>query len=82
LSPPVAFPFASNSNPSTPTTRSPSSASTPRARSTLKNGRVNFRQVAKISERLCAFDVTKIVVTHHPFDVPEGHDDPTRRAGP
>src|SRR5215212_2361329 len=36
-----------------------------------------FRQVAKISERLCAFadDVTKIVVTHHPFDVPEGHDE-------
>lgn len=36
-----------------------------------------FRQVAKISERLCAFadDVTEIVVTHHPFDVPEGYDE-------
>ena len=44
---------------------------------TFKNGRVNFRQVEKISEHLCAFadEVTKIVVTHHPFDVPEGHDE-------
>jgi 3',5'-cyclic AMP phosphodiesterase CpdA len=43
---------------------------------TFKNGRVNYRQVEKIRSHLCGFaeEVTKIVVTHHPFDVPEGHD--------
>ena len=43
---------------------------------TFKNGRVNERQVEKIRSHLCGFaeEVTKIVVTHHPFDVPEGHD--------
>jgi hypothetical protein len=35
---------------------------------------VNAHQIARIKERLCAFDqsVTKIVVTHHPFDLPQG----------
>lgn len=44
---------------------------------TVKYGRINERQVAGIRERLCAYadDVTKIVVTHHPFDLPEGHDE-------
>jgi 3',5'-cyclic AMP phosphodiesterase CpdA len=44
---------------------------------TFKNGRVNERQVSKIREHMCAYpdDVTKIVVTHHPFDLPEGHDE-------
>lgn len=44
---------------------------------TIKDGRVNERQVAKMRERLCPFgkDVTKIIVTHHPFDLPEGHDE-------
>jgi 3',5'-cyclic AMP phosphodiesterase CpdA len=43
---------------------------------TIKDGRVNEAQMAKIRERLCAYgdEVTKIVVTHHPFDLPEGHD--------
>jgi 3',5'-cyclic AMP phosphodiesterase CpdA len=43
---------------------------------TFKNGRINHRQVEKIRGHLCAFadDVTKIVVTHHPFDAPAGHD--------
>lgn len=43
---------------------------------TFKNGRVNTRQVERIRRHLCALadDVTKIVVTHHPFDVPAGHD--------
>lgn len=44
---------------------------------TIKDGRINEEQVAWMSERLCACDpgVVKIVVTHHPFDVPEGHDE-------
>ncbi|HAF15607.1 MAG TPA: metallophosphatase [Blastocatellia bacterium] len=44
---------------------------------TIKGGRINEQQVAWMSERLCACDpeVVKIVVTHHPFDLPEGHDE-------
>jgi 3',5'-cyclic AMP phosphodiesterase CpdA len=44
---------------------------------TIKGGRINQEQVAWMKEKLCAFDpkVVKIVVTHHPFDVPEGHDE-------
>lgn len=39
----------------------------------VKGGRINERQVARLRARLCALDprVTKIVVTHHPFDLPE-----------
>ncbi|MFN2386980.1 MAG: metallophosphoesterase [Thermoanaerobaculia bacterium] len=43
---------------------------------TFKGGRVNAFQLASIRERLCRLPdgVTKMVVTHHPFDVPEaGH---------
>lgn len=42
---------------------------------TIKDGRINEQQVARIRERLCPYgdEVTKIVVTHHPFDVPEGY---------
>jgi 3',5'-cyclic AMP phosphodiesterase CpdA len=42
---------------------------------TIKYGRINETQIAGIRERLCSFgdEVTKIVVTHHPFDMPEGH---------
>lgn len=41
---------------------------------TFKGGRVNEEQVARVRERLCALaaGVTGIVVTHHPFDLPEG----------
>jgi 3',5'-cyclic AMP phosphodiesterase CpdA len=44
---------------------------------TFKGGRVNEEQVAVMRKKLCPFDkkVVKIVVTHHPFDLPEGHDD-------
>ena len=44
---------------------------------TIKYGRVNERQIAKMHETFCAFadEVTKIIVTHHPFDLPEGHDE-------
>ena len=43
---------------------------------TFKGGRVNERQLLQIRERLCRLPdgVTKMVVTHHPFDVPkDGH---------
>ena len=44
---------------------------------TIKGGRVNEEQVAEMREKLCPFgaNVVKIVVTHHPFDLPEGFDD-------
>jgi 3',5'-cyclic AMP phosphodiesterase CpdA len=44
---------------------------------TVKYGRVNRMQIARIRERLCPVgnEVTKIVVTHHPFDVPAGADE-------
>ncbi|HLM02414.1 MAG TPA: metallophosphoesterase family protein [Pyrinomonadaceae bacterium] len=44
---------------------------------TFKGGRVNEEQVAAMREKLCPLGdkVVKIVVTHHPFDLPEGHDD-------
>jgi 3',5'-cyclic AMP phosphodiesterase CpdA len=44
---------------------------------TIKDGRVNEGQIATIRDRLCHFpeEVTKIIVTHHPFDLPEGHDE-------
>lgn len=39
----------------------------------FKGGRINERQVAAVRERLCHLPagITRIVVTHHPFDVPE-----------
>jgi 3',5'-cyclic AMP phosphodiesterase CpdA len=44
---------------------------------TTKHGRVNRRQIARIRERLCPFGdrVVKVIVTHHPFDVPDGVDE-------
>lgn len=44
---------------------------------TIKDGRVNERQIAAVRRRMCDLpdEVLKIVVTHHPFDLPEGHDD-------
>jgi 3',5'-cyclic AMP phosphodiesterase CpdA len=44
---------------------------------TRKYGRINERQVAHLRERLCAYraEVFKVVVTHHPFDLPPGHDE-------
>ena len=42
---------------------------------TIKGGRINEEQVAWMRERLCATNplAVKAVVTHHPFDLPEGH---------
>jgi 3',5'-cyclic AMP phosphodiesterase CpdA len=44
---------------------------------TIKGGRINEDQVARLREKLCALGehVVKAIVTHHPFDLPEGHDD-------
>lgn len=43
---------------------------------TIKDGRVSHEQVAAIRERLSGVgpDVTRIVVTHHPFDLPESFE--------
>lgn len=40
----------------------------------FKGGRINEEQVEGVRDRLCGLPdgITKIVVTHHPFDVPEG----------
>ena len=42
---------------------------------TIKGGRINELQIGLIREKLCSFraQVVKVVVTHHPFDLPEGH---------
>jgi 3',5'-cyclic AMP phosphodiesterase CpdA len=43
---------------------------------TFKGGRVNSQQVRHMRERLGSLTgVTKIVVTHHPFDLPEAYPD-------
>jgi 3',5'-cyclic AMP phosphodiesterase CpdA len=44
---------------------------------TITQGRISEAQIAWMRERLCGCDpaLVKIVVTHHPFDVPEGHDE-------
>ena len=44
---------------------------------TIKDGRINKEQINVIREKLCDLpnDVLKIIVTHHPFDLPEGHDE-------
>ncbi|MBC8031243.1 MAG: metallophosphoesterase [Pyrinomonadaceae bacterium] len=44
---------------------------------TIKGGRVNANQVALMRDRFCDLDpkLVKILVTHHPFDLPEGHDE-------
>jgi 3',5'-cyclic AMP phosphodiesterase CpdA len=44
---------------------------------TWKDGRVNREQVDKIRATLDSLDpgITKVVVTHHPFDLPKGSED-------
>jgi 3',5'-cyclic AMP phosphodiesterase CpdA len=43
---------------------------------TFKDGRINVEQIALLQERFNALDdhITKVVVTHHPFDLPPGVD--------
>ncbi len=44
---------------------------------TFKDGRINEAQIEEVRARLSPLsaDVTKIIVTHHPFDLPAGYDD-------
>ena len=44
---------------------------------TFKDGRVNQEQVRKIRQELAGLDpaITRIVVTHHPFDLPQSADE-------
>jgi 3',5'-cyclic AMP phosphodiesterase CpdA len=44
---------------------------------TVKGGRINELQVEQVKKIFCNYDedVTKAVVTHHPFDLPEGYED-------
>jgi len=43
----------------------------------FKGGRINESQVGRLREKFCALGsgVVKVVVTHHPFDLPEGYDE-------
>jgi 3',5'-cyclic AMP phosphodiesterase CpdA len=45
--------------------------------SVFKGGRINRSQVSRLREKFCSLDegIVKAVVTHHPFDLPEGHDE-------
>jgi 3',5'-cyclic AMP phosphodiesterase CpdA len=42
---------------------------------TFKGGRINQRQLELVREKLRPLpdEITKAIVTHHPFDLPEGH---------
>jgi 3',5'-cyclic AMP phosphodiesterase CpdA len=44
---------------------------------TIKKGRINEDQLARVRSRFASLgtDVTKIIVTHHPFDLPTSHSD-------
>ena len=44
---------------------------------TIKGGRINEDQIEDIRSKLCGLNdkMLKIVVTHHPFDLPEGADE-------
>jgi 3',5'-cyclic AMP phosphodiesterase CpdA len=44
---------------------------------TVKGGRINTEQVAWLRERLSPLggEVVKVIVTHHPFDLPAGYDE-------
>jgi 3',5'-cyclic AMP phosphodiesterase CpdA len=41
---------------------------------TFKRGRINSKQIEHAKERLCTLDpkIIKVIVTHHPFDLPDG----------
>lgn len=42
---------------------------------TIKDGRINAEQIANVREKMCSLpdNIVKIIVTHHPFDLPEGY---------
>lgn len=41
----------------------------------IKGGRINHEQIALIKDKMCRVsnNALKMVVTHHPFDIPDGH---------
>ena len=43
----------------------------------VKGGRINEFQVGRLREKFCSLGdgVVKVLVTHHPFDLPEGYDE-------
>src|SRR5829696_2455368 len=43
--------------------------------SVFKGGRINRSQITRLREKLCSLGekVVKAIVTHHPFDLPEGY---------
>ena len=43
----------------------------------IKGGRINQSQVGRLRDKFCSLHdkVVKVVVTHHPFDLPEGHNE-------
>jgi 3',5'-cyclic AMP phosphodiesterase CpdA len=47
---------------------------------TFKGGRINPAQIADAQQRLCSAppEIVKIIVTHHPFDLPEGFESSER----
>ena len=49
----------------------------------FKGGRINEDQVEVVRAKICNLseEVTKIVVTHHPFDVPKGSDEADQIVG-
>lgn len=44
---------------------------------TIKDGSISEDQIAAIRKQMCTLpnDLVKIIVTHHPFDLPEGFDE-------
>lgn len=44
---------------------------------TIKDGRISNEQIEQTRNMLCAYhkDIVKIIVTHHPFDLPKGAED-------
>lgn len=42
---------------------------------TIKDGRINEQQIAEVRRRMCDLpdEMLKVVVTHHPFDLPHNH---------
>ena len=43
----------------------------------VKGGRINAEQIEAIKQTMCHVpdDALKVVATHHPFDLPEGHNE-------
>lgn len=43
----------------------------------IKGGRINEEQISEVRQQFGRLDdrMLKVVVTHHPFDLPEGHDE-------